>query len=579
MNEEPKKYVNGQSESFQLAPPVPTDKMPPAPGSVAGAAPAHIQPTPEARQVLPPATLGPQGGLEAVHADASAVHEQFLSVMLESHNAFLQLTRDAIGGGVMAGSGQQLTAPAALAPAPVAPFRAEAAPAAPARAPAPSPNLDAAVVSPAPAFAPQPVAAPPAPVAVQPAPAQPQASAPAPAANGAANGAAAPALSAERIKELAIEVIAEKTGYPSDTLEDSMELESDLGVDSISRVEIFMALKDKAPGLIDPATADQAEIGNLVTIGDIGAYLARMASNAAEMGAPPPDVVEPPSPAPAAADEVPVSSGASAEDIKSVVVEIVADKTGYPTDLLEMDMQLEADLGVDSIKRMEILMGLGDKLPGQAPSQDDVDMNAVSNLLTLQDVVDFLAQAASSASHSDASAQAELEAGSADYLVPVEPSAQVEPLDRFLATAVDAPATGFALPGLSDGNPVLIIQDKGGVADALAEEFSRRGVGATVAGEAVETASKVVFLPGLDAVAGAEGSHLLHLDAFKAAKTAAMALMKPGGVFVSVQDTGGAFGFEPGPADKAWAGGLSGVVKTIGKCWPDTQIKAIDIER
>ena len=35
----------------------------------------------------------------------------------------------------------------------------------------------------------------------------------------------------------------------------------------------------------------------------------------------------------------------------SVVLEVLANKTGYETDMLETDMDLETELGVDSIKR------------------------------------------------------------------------------------------------------------------------------------------------------------------------------------------------------------------------------------
>ena len=35
------------------------------------------------------------------------------------------------------------------------------------------------------------------------------------------------------------------------------------------------------------------------------------------------------------------------------VLEIVAEKTGYPEDMLEMDLDLEADLGVDTVKQAE----------------------------------------------------------------------------------------------------------------------------------------------------------------------------------------------------------------------------------
>ena len=36
------------------------------------------------------------------------------------------------------------------------------------------------------------------------------------------------------------------------------------------------------------------------------------------------------------------------------MLEVLANKTGYETDMLEMDMDLETELGVDSIKRVEI---------------------------------------------------------------------------------------------------------------------------------------------------------------------------------------------------------------------------------
>ena len=43
---------------------------------------------------------------------------------------------------------------------------------------------------------------------------------------------------------------------------------------------------------------------------------------------------------------------------------MVAEKTGYPAEVLDLDMQLDADLGIDSIKRVEILSALQDRLPG-----------------------------------------------------------------------------------------------------------------------------------------------------------------------------------------------------------------------
>ncbi len=42
------------------------------------------------------------------------------------------------------------------------------------------------------------------------------------------------------------------------------------------------------------------------------------------------------------------------EAIKQTVLAIVADKTGYPPDMLDLDLDLEADLGVDTVKQAEM---------------------------------------------------------------------------------------------------------------------------------------------------------------------------------------------------------------------------------
>ena len=47
-----------------------------------------------------------------------------------------------------------------------------------------------------------------------------------------------------------------------------------------------------------------------------------------------------------------------------MLVETVAEKTGYPAEMLELEMRLDADLGIDSIKRVEIFSAIQDRLPG-----------------------------------------------------------------------------------------------------------------------------------------------------------------------------------------------------------------------
>ncbi|WZF19675.1 beta-ketoacyl synthase N-terminal-like domain-containing protein [Nostoc sp. UHCC 0302] len=49
--------------------------------------------------------------------------------------------------------------------------------------------------------------------------------------------------------------------------------------------------------------------------------------------------------------------------ISESLLSVISDKTGYPAEMLEPDMHLEADLGIDSIKRAEIIGAMQDLFP------------------------------------------------------------------------------------------------------------------------------------------------------------------------------------------------------------------------
>ena len=51
-------------------------------------------------------------------------------------------------------------------------------------------------------------------------------------------------------------------------------------------------------------------------------------------------------------------------------MEVLADKTGYDADMIEEDMELETELGIDSIKRVEILSDVQNKLGIEAQDVD-----------------------------------------------------------------------------------------------------------------------------------------------------------------------------------------------------------------
>ena len=57
--------------------------------------------------------------------------------------------------------------------------------------------------------------------------------------------------------------------------------------------------------------------------------------------------------------QAPMPSGTEASAWAQVVA-VVAEKTGYPAELLEPGQALEEDLGIDSLKRVEILSALAE---------------------------------------------------------------------------------------------------------------------------------------------------------------------------------------------------------------------------
>jgi acyl transferase domain-containing protein len=169
------------------------------------------------------------------------------------------------------------------------------------------------------------------------------------------------------------QVVSDKTGYPTDMLELSMDMEADLGIDSIKRVEIFGAMQQAFPTITG---ANPKEMAVLKTLEQIVNYLAGKTGTTS---------VATPSSA-AITQTTTVSSDAEITTLVQSLFQVVSDKTGYPTDMLELSMDMEADLGIDSIKRVEIFGAMQQAFPtitGANPKEMAV-------LKTLAQIVEYL---------------------------------------------------------------------------------------------------------------------------------------------------------------------------------------------
>ena len=314
----------------------------------------------------------------------------------------------------------------------------------------------------------------------------------------------------------------------------------------------------------------------------------------------PGDLVVPPVPtvAPPAVSDVAVGGGATvAED---TLLEVVAELTGYPIDMLDLDMDLEADLGIDSIKRLEILAGVQTRLP-EMPA---VDSTYVGSLRTLRNIIDHMRTTAGPVDAPRAPPPAPVEAPACVPSAPCgaeqrlgsqdQRDAQVAPLDRRVLRAVELPAVspGGQAP-LAAGREVWIVDDGTGLPQALCDQFATLGRTARVVSVDIATESNgivglariggliVLALPDptADAIWGEASEHRLK-HAFALTKRVGPMLKEAaasdGAVFATVSRMDGAFGLTGGAFD-AVQGGLAGLTKTVALEWPALRCKALDV--
>jgi acyl carrier protein len=90
--------------------------------------------------------------------------------------------------------------------------------------------------------------------------------------------------------------------------------------------------------------------------------------------------------APAAAQSAPASTGSlSGANLEKFLINFVVEQTGYPEEMVELDADLEADLGIDSIKKAQLFGELSEYFEVQVSEDLTLD-----DFPTLRHVVNFL---------------------------------------------------------------------------------------------------------------------------------------------------------------------------------------------
>ncbi len=308
-------------------------------------------------------------------------------------------------------------------------------------------------------------------------------------------------VSIQDLSNTLLEIVGDKTGYPPDMLELEMDMEADLGIDSIKRVEILGALEDAYPDL---PPADTNQLAELRTLQEIVEYMESIAAGTDRITDPSPVQVDAESAAqeqtrssPANQEPVPHRDGRAngkpgldVEALSELLLDIVGDKTGYPPEMLELEMDMEADLGIDSIKRVEILGAMED----QTQDLPSFETETLAELRTLGEIVEYMSEVKVDASQPSGADQKQKKKVPDDNIqVNAVHTTPLPPPDRI---EIDIP----------EGRPVLIGDDGSALAERLAALLQDRGW------KVVRWAYPTSLLPGQKEDQDAEECPLVELE-------------------------------------------------------------------
>ncbi len=263
-----------------------------------------------------------------------------------------------------------------------------------------------------------------------------------------------------------------------------------------------------------------------------------------------------------------------AASIMETLVSIISERTGYPADMLNPSIDLEADLSIDSIKRIEILGELHQRLnmgeaEGSAESRQDA-IEALVRLRTIGEIVEWIKNRYSSRS---TASKAGKDKKTASVTVSTQETS-LSTVNKVSRLAYQIKETLF--PGRSGpdvkGKTYLIIDDGRGIAPLLADLLEKEGVKADIADQ--ETAEGVGAFDGLIYLGALSGA--ADIDTPKKMFSLVKFAVSRGASFVmAAASLGGRFGTQMSLDGVAPVGGISGLLKTLAQEKPHIRVRVV----
>ena len=316
--------------------------------------------------------------------------------------------------------------------------------------------------------------------------------------------------------------------------------------------------------------------------------------------------------------DAPRSPGLDRDTLLARLLDLVSERTGYPKEALSIDLDLEADLGVDSIKRVEVLGALAESIEAGADGkQPNLEMEKLSVLKTLRGIADYVMGALNELGPALPAALPAAPSTTGKHDSPSKngdhhPGARQGDVQRLVVRLIDAPLPirpTFAPPS----GTVVITDDELGTAQELADRLSeldiktaivRHGTGDGLTADLTDPAAVTALVARVLEECGPV-SGLVHLiplaeppqgetdEARMRREVKSLYLLARGfendireagkagsAALLAVTAMGGTMGFgDDLPADFfAGHGGVAGFTKCLGYEWPEVTVRVVDVD-
>jgi 3-oxoacyl-(acyl-carrier-protein) synthase/NAD(P)-dependent dehydrogenase (short-subunit alcohol dehydrogenase family)/phosphopantetheinyl transferase (holo-ACP synthase)/acyl carrier protein len=358
-----------------------------------------------------------------------------------------------------------------------------------------------------------------------------------------------PAAGSDEVRGKILALLSDKTGYPADMLDTALDLEADLGIDTVKQAEFISEVREAfgIPRIEGLKIADFPTIEHIIEF--VLDHTGRSGIDAGKK-----DAAQAYGDTSAASDEV---------EVREKILALLSDKTGYPADMLDTALDLEADLGIDTVKQAEFISEVRELF-----GIPRIEGLKIADFPTINHIIAFVLERSRKAEP-----VAKAEATEKQTVTPVTDQQAIGLFETRLVTLL--PPEKIAMPKVE---AVVIAGGLENIAVSVEKEAQRLGFGKIVRTEEAESVRELASMR-----VGIINLFPLTKDQDGVRKTfelylAAAQTFDHGPSFlVAAVSEDGAFGFENPSADGHKAGVVAGATKSFAREYPDALVRLLDL--